>query len=111
METPPGEGRFPPIDPTRSLLVSTTAMLPGTMRGQSISPPGGGTGYSKTGAVPLPSVRLCPVAPFIGTPERGTGRFIALPFYDAGLTTPAFDVPYEGDLGTYVLGFERDDSR
>jgi len=31
--------------------------------------------------------------------------------YDAGLITPAFDVPYEDDLGTYVLGFERDDSR
>jgi len=110
METPPGEGRFPPIDPTRSLLVSTTAMLPGTMRGQSTSASGRDRVFENR-AVPLPSVRLCPVAPFIGTPERGTGRFIALPFYDAGLTTPAFDVPYEGDLGTYVLGFERDDSR
>lgn len=28
--------------------------------------------------------------------------------YDAGLIAPAFDVPHEDDLGTYVLGFERD---
>lgn len=30
--------------------------------------------------------------------------------YDAGRIEPAFEVPHEDDLGTYVLGFERNDA-
>jgi acylaminoacyl-peptidase len=39
--------------------------------------------------------------------ERGGSTYYR---YDAGLITPAFDIPHEDDLRTGVEGFERDDS-
>ena len=84
-------------------------MLPGTMRGQSTSPPGG-TGYSKTGRYRFRAFDYALSLRLLGRQNAEQGGS-SLYRYDAGLITPAFDVPYEDDLGTYVLGFERDDSR
>jgi acetyl esterase/lipase len=39
--------------------------------------------------------------------ERGGSSFYR---HDAGRIEPAFDVPHEDDLGTYVVGYERDGS-